>query len=50
MGQLFGGSLEWHPGAQMNQILLQPWSERSRQQWQFVIQGEKTGSQAGQRA
>jgi len=41
VGQLFGGPIERHPGAQVNQIFLQAWSQRSRQQLQFFIQGEK---------
>jgi hypothetical protein len=41
VGQLFGGPLERHPGAQVDQILLQTGTQRSRQQLQFFIQGEK---------
>ena len=41
VGQLFGGPLERHPRAQVHQILLQAWTQQSRQQLQFLIQGEK---------
>ena len=41
MGQLCGGPFERHPGAQMDQIFLQAWTQRTRQQLQFLIQGEK---------